>query len=186
MLFRSQLLRNELDELASTGKSMMPEGLEKDLSPQDVADVIAYVRSKRVNSPAMVRARADGVFVLLPGTARVSGPTIVIEPKYTNFGHWSSADDQVAWTVETKVRGVYDVWIYYACDTASAHNTLSVRAGMAHLAHKVAGTGSWDKYRGERIGALYLMGGTQEIVFRSVGKIRGALLDLKKVELSPR
>lgn len=40
-----QLLRNELDDLSSTGKSMMPEGLEKDLSPRDVADVITYVRS---------------------------------------------------------------------------------------------------------------------------------------------
>jgi putative membrane-bound dehydrogenase-like protein len=42
---KHQLLRNELDELASTGKSMMPEGLEKDLSPQDLADIIAHVRS---------------------------------------------------------------------------------------------------------------------------------------------
>lgn len=40
-----QLLRNELEDLSSTGKSMMPEGLEKDMSPRDVADVIAYVRA---------------------------------------------------------------------------------------------------------------------------------------------
>jgi putative heme-binding domain-containing protein len=50
-----QLLRNELNELASTGKSMMPEGLEKDLSPQDLADVIAHVRlhqpPKRKDAP---------------------------------------------------------------------------------------------------------------------------------------
>jgi putative membrane-bound dehydrogenase-like protein len=40
-----QLLRNELEELVSTGKSLMPEGMEKDLSPQDLADVIAFVRA---------------------------------------------------------------------------------------------------------------------------------------------
>ena len=40
-----QLLRNELEELASTGKSLMPEGLERDLTPQDIADVIEYVRT---------------------------------------------------------------------------------------------------------------------------------------------
>jgi putative membrane-bound dehydrogenase-like protein len=39
-----QLLRNELDELSSTGKSLMPEGLEKDLTPQDIADIIEHVR----------------------------------------------------------------------------------------------------------------------------------------------
>lgn len=37
------LLRSELDELVSTGRSIMPEGLEKDLSRQDLADLIAYV-----------------------------------------------------------------------------------------------------------------------------------------------
>jgi putative membrane-bound dehydrogenase-like protein len=41
------LLRAELDELQSTGKSLMPEGLEKELSKQDIADVIAYVTAPR-------------------------------------------------------------------------------------------------------------------------------------------
>lgn len=38
------VLRNEIEELQSTGKSHMPEGLEKDLSRQDFADLIEYVR----------------------------------------------------------------------------------------------------------------------------------------------
>jgi putative heme-binding domain-containing protein len=37
------LLRSDLEELESTGRSLMPEGLEKDLSKQDLADLIAYV-----------------------------------------------------------------------------------------------------------------------------------------------
>jgi putative membrane-bound dehydrogenase-like protein len=37
------LLRSELEELQSSGKSLMPEGLEKELSKQDVADLIAYL-----------------------------------------------------------------------------------------------------------------------------------------------
>jgi putative heme-binding domain-containing protein len=41
------LLRTELDELQSTGKSLMPEGLEKDLSRQDLADLIAYLGGGR-------------------------------------------------------------------------------------------------------------------------------------------
>lgn len=38
------LLRSEIEEIASTGRSFMPEGLEKELTPQDVADVIAFLR----------------------------------------------------------------------------------------------------------------------------------------------
>ena len=43
---RKTLLRNELEELVSTSKSMMPEGLEKELKPQDLADLIAFVVSE--------------------------------------------------------------------------------------------------------------------------------------------
>jgi putative heme-binding domain-containing protein len=39
------ILRTDLEEFFSTGKSAMPEGLEKDLKPQDLADLIAFIRS---------------------------------------------------------------------------------------------------------------------------------------------
>jgi putative membrane-bound dehydrogenase-like protein len=38
------ILRTDLEELVSSNKSVMPEGLEKDLKPQDLADLISYVR----------------------------------------------------------------------------------------------------------------------------------------------
>ena len=43
---RYELLRSTIDELASTGKSLMPEGLEKDISPEAMADLIAYIRGQ--------------------------------------------------------------------------------------------------------------------------------------------
>ena len=36
--------RNRIASIASTGLSLMPEGLEKGLTPKDFADLIAYVR----------------------------------------------------------------------------------------------------------------------------------------------
>lgn len=39
------ILRTDIEELRSTGKSLMPEGLEKDMSHQDLADVMEYVRT---------------------------------------------------------------------------------------------------------------------------------------------
>jgi putative membrane-bound dehydrogenase-like protein len=39
------VLRSNIDELISSGKSLMPEGLEKDLSRQDLADVLSFVKS---------------------------------------------------------------------------------------------------------------------------------------------
>jgi putative heme-binding domain-containing protein len=37
------VLRAQIETMTDTGKSLMPDGLEKDLSKQDIADVIAYL-----------------------------------------------------------------------------------------------------------------------------------------------
>ncbi len=41
------ILRIDLDEMTDTGKSFMPEGLEKDLSPQNMADIFAFVTREK-------------------------------------------------------------------------------------------------------------------------------------------
>ncbi len=53
-----QLLRNEIDELSRTGKSLMPEGLEKEIPPLAMRDLLKYlgagsaqVRYHYVDSP---------------------------------------------------------------------------------------------------------------------------------------
>jgi putative heme-binding domain-containing protein len=40
---RVTLLRTDLESLQSTGKSMMPDGLEKELTPQAVADIMQFI-----------------------------------------------------------------------------------------------------------------------------------------------
>jgi putative membrane-bound dehydrogenase-like protein len=37
------VLRSQIEEMTASGQSLMPEGLEKDLKPQDLADLIAYL-----------------------------------------------------------------------------------------------------------------------------------------------
>ncbi len=39
------LLRSQIDEMASSGQSLMPEGIEKDVKPRDLADLIAFLTS---------------------------------------------------------------------------------------------------------------------------------------------
>lgn len=45
------VLRADIEELASTGKSLMPEGLEKAITPDEMADLIAYVTSVQPTGP---------------------------------------------------------------------------------------------------------------------------------------
>jgi len=46
------LLRNEIDELVSTGKSLMPEGLEQKITPQEMADLIEFLRQAQAAEPS--------------------------------------------------------------------------------------------------------------------------------------
>ena len=41
------LLRSEIDELRTTGQSLMPEGLEQNINLQEMADLIAFLREGR-------------------------------------------------------------------------------------------------------------------------------------------
>jgi putative heme-binding domain-containing protein len=38
------ILRSEIDEIGSSGQSLMPEGMEQKITPQELADLIAYLR----------------------------------------------------------------------------------------------------------------------------------------------
>ncbi|MAT14005.1 MAG: hypothetical protein CMJ46_01900 [Planctomyces sp.] len=46
------LLRTDIEELINTRKSFMPEGLEKDFSYQDFADLLAFIRSQPATTGA--------------------------------------------------------------------------------------------------------------------------------------
>ena len=162
------VLRRDLDSLSSTGKSAMPEGLEKDLSPQDLADVMAHVRGAgpvakpkvvRGQQARVVKAGADGALELTAGNAAIYGPTLVLEKQYGNLGYWSSADDRAVWTVEVPKAGRYEVWLDYACDNGTAGNAFVIESGRERLTGKVAGTGSWDKYKQAQVGTLALEAG---------------------------
>ena len=37
------LLRSQIEEMTASGQSLMPEGVEKDLKPRDLADLIAFL-----------------------------------------------------------------------------------------------------------------------------------------------
>ena len=43
--------RKNIESLASTGQSLMPEGLEKDVSAEAMADLLAFLRSPPARRP---------------------------------------------------------------------------------------------------------------------------------------
>src|SRR5690606_30082086 len=45
------ILRSDLEIMQSTGKSLMPEGLERELDPQRMADLLAYIQRALEGAP---------------------------------------------------------------------------------------------------------------------------------------
>jgi putative membrane-bound dehydrogenase-like protein len=188
------ILRTDLDELISSGKSLMPEGLEKEIKPEDMADLIAHVRSvgpqrkPKVfagNKPELVHAAEDGSLLLLPGNCEIYGPTLVLEKQYGNLGYWTSQEDQAVWSVKAAKAGKYAVTLDWACDDASAGKRFLLQAGPNQLTGKVTSTGSWDVYRQAMVGEILLPAGQQRLTFRSADRIFNALIDLKSIKLTP-
>jgi putative membrane-bound dehydrogenase-like protein len=188
------ILRTDLSELYSSNKSVMPEGLEKDLKVQDLADLIAFLRSKLPapnrktfagNKPELVRHGSDGVLNLSAANCEIYGKTLVLEPKYGNLGYWSSADDQAVWSVQVARAGKFAVWLDFACAAEAAGNIFVLEAGVERLTGKVPSTGSWDTYRQRKVGEIRLEAGRQKVVMRAAGKVKGALIDLRGMNLVP-
>ena len=186
------LLRAELEELRATGKSLMPEGLEKDLTPQGVADLIRFLSTlpatpKQLvgNTPDVVRP-VNGRVTLQASVASLFGDQITFEPQFGNVGFWHGNQDHVVWTMEIPAAAEFDLYLDGACDAGSAGNRYLLEIGKVSWAGAIESTGGWDQYVQSRLGTIELAAGTHRVVMRPEGGIlRGALVDLRGLHLIP-
>jgi len=188
------ILRADIESLSGSGRSLMPEGLEKDLTPRDLADLIALLAATRHadgpktlpgNRPEVVAPRADGRVILPASAAEVFGDSLTFEAKYGNLGFWTANNDRAAWSFVAPHVGRYEVWLDLACDDGPAGQALTVRLAGSTLTYSVAGTGSWDQYRRVNVGTVALPAGSCRLEVGPAGPLRGPLLDLRSVELRP-
>jgi putative membrane-bound dehydrogenase-like protein len=190
------LLRNEIDDLQSNTKSLMPEGLERELNPHDAAALVTYIRqnvplpimkSFPGNAPRVVQADAEGTMTLTPFDAEVYGPTIVIEEQQQNLGWWSSSDDIVVWTINVPRGAKYTVSWTWACDPQAAGNSMTVEALGRSFTRKVGKTNGWEDYQTIDLGELELPAGEVRLTIKPASRPLPALADVKsvKIRLSP-
>ena len=184
--------RVDLEQLVSNRLSLMPEGLEKVLSKQDMSDVLAYLDtwrgSRRVfpgNTPTTV-VPMNQVAVLSAQVAELYGTTIAFEEPYKNVGMWNVNDDYVLWNVELAEGTEFDVWLDWACDDSSSGNSFVLESGDQRITGIAESTITWANYLQKKIGTIRLPSGVQRFTLRPGPEgIRGALLDLRAIYLVP-
>jgi putative heme-binding domain-containing protein len=188
------ILRTDIEELESSTKSVMPEGLEKDVSVDQMADLIAFLRSSvpqprrkefAGNKPEIVKPGGDGAIVLSAATAEVYGSTLEFEPRYKNLGFWGSADDRAVWTINVPKAGTYEVVLDWACPRGEAGKAMIMEVGTESLTSRIEATANWEDYKQAKIGELKLVAGEQRLTVRAAGAFKGYLMDLRSVRLVP-
>ncbi|NNE01479.1 MAG: c-type cytochrome [Pirellulaceae bacterium] len=186
------ILRDEIQQLKSTGKSLMPEELHTVISVAQMSDLIAFLndvgpppKTFPGNQPRTVVADADAVVRLAASDAALYGDQIVFEPKHKNIGYWSNPNDYVQWTLQVKQPGRYEVFLDYACPDHTAGNRYQFVCGTEDLSGTVPATRNWDDYRTIEIGTVELRQNDSIVVFRSSGELKKNLLDLRSITLRP-
>ncbi|MEZ6129273.1 MAG: neutral/alkaline non-lysosomal ceramidase N-terminal domain-containing protein [Planctomycetaceae bacterium] len=186
------LPRTDLEELTCSNRSLMPEGLEKDLTAQQLSDVIAFVQSSGIrwksfpgNSPQVIAADSDGTLRLPATAAEIYGPNLIFEAKHENLGWWTSTDDYAVWNIDVPKSGHWTVQFEYACDNSTAGNALKLSTGTRLLTVRVPGSGTWDDYTTWTAGKIDLGGGRRQFILTAPEKPGNALIDLKTIRLLP-
>ena len=183
------ILRSEIEEWATPGKSLMPEGLEKDLNPAAMTDLIAYLQTQTTPSKVFAGNSPQAVSIgpkhthLKAKNAAIYGGDIAFETEFDNIGMWHGLQDHISWTVLSSKPAKWDVWLDFSCDEASAGNSLVMETSSGSIRAKVEPTGSWSRYRLMFAGTITIGAGEDRIVVRPAGLFRGALIDLKGVHL---
>lgn len=193
-----ELFRREIEKMKSTGKSLMPEGLEQEISALQMHHLLNFIiqssqaqtslgtpKSFPGNKPVTVRPAADGTLTLSASNCGIHGPNLVFESKYQNLGFWASADDQASWKFHLPPSAKFKVLLHYACPDETAGNQFELHLGSQVLKGVVRTTGSWDRYQKQLIGVIDLEKGELNAIFSPTKRLTGYLLDLKAIELLP-
>ncbi len=188
------LLRNDLEELTTAGRSLMPEGLENDIKPSELADLMAFLVQRRApskeiagNQPRTIEAGEDGSITLAASSAEIYGPSLTFELEQANLGYWHSEDDRAAWTFQVNEPTTFTASLEWACEKSSAGNTYEIRVDDRVIRHaRIGGTGGWASYRTLFLLELRLSAGVHRLEMRPVGAIHGALADVRRIVLTPR
>ena len=186
------ILRKDLDELVSTGRSHMPEGLAEKFDVQQAADLFAFIAESgpacRVfpgNQPELIRPNDDGSLQLLASKAEIHGDGIAYSQASQSIDAWTEFEALTVWTIEITREGPYEVWLNWACENDAAGNRFFVRAGEAEVFGRVAGTGTSADFLQMQFGQVDLAPGTHRLEFGSFKTLTGRLIGLREIRLVP-
>ncbi|MFZ2873907.1 MAG: alpha-L-fucosidase [Phycisphaerales bacterium] len=135
--------------------------------------------------PAPKSGVKAGVVELIATDAVLDGPNIRYEEKRAALGYWTDATASAAWKVADVPAGTYDVVAELACKDSTAGSEAVFTVGGEELRLTVPATGDWGDFREVRVGKVTVPAGTLSVRVAASGAFKEALMNLRRVRLSP-
>ena len=124
--------------------------------------------------------------IVLPAAmATMHGEKVMYETAQIRdyIGVWVNPTDYVSWDFSVERAGNYLVEMTVGCAPGQEGSTYVLEVGDAKLTGKVRVTGNWRTFTIEQLGILELKTGQQTLIVRPVEIAKGALMNIKRIEL---
>ncbi len=187
------LLRSDIDAITNAGLSLMPEGLEENLAPAQMADVLAFVQSRAPvakvfegNAPATVTPSAEGAYSLTAENAAIfGGPILEYRPRFGAIGGWETPSDRAEWSLEVAEGGEFSVEMTWTAPPGAEGAPWRISSGASALEGALAATGGMENFVLREIGRIALLPGTQTLTFAPTAPVKYGMMELRAITLKP-
>lgn len=143
----------------------------------------------------VVRPLPDGSLLLHAEDGRPYGPEIQYMSEWQAYGWFTASSEDMGWDVSSRVvwnvdvgeAGEYAVFLEWSVSDEEAGKPFVFVTDGGTINGTIGRSGSWANYEIERIGAVQLSSGTQQMTFSTDPEYEegGAVLDLRGVYLVP-
>ncbi|MGH7131679.1 MAG: carbohydrate-binding protein, partial [Phycisphaerales bacterium] len=134
-----------------------------------------------------VTFRPDGLLVLTPDAADLSGRSLKVEEKdgKPNLGHWTSQDAAASWFVRIPKDGRYAIEIDLACADGDEGDRFDLEISGQKAGDAVPATGGWEKFTTMKLGTVTLKPGDQRLKLTAAPGLKGALMNVREIRFAP-
>jgi len=163
--------------------------VEKDVKESVIAYLESEMKSTKsftsqaINKPSPVRSQSDGVLRCTAETGKAIGKDVKYMPEWRAFG-WFTAGSSLEWEVDVEKAGEFEALLEWSVSNEEAGKEFLLQSKDIKLTGIVTPSGSWEKYKIEKVGVIKLEAGSQKIVFKSNQPFKtGPLLDFRELRL---
>lgn len=135
--------------------------------------------------PTPLKPEASGHFFLPAKSAKLFAGQLRYHPNLNIIGPWVKESDAALWQIDAPAAGVYEVALEFSMDLKNAGNTWQLESDLSTLKGTVPNTGGFDRFTKSIVGNIKLKKGTNRILMRAAPGLKGELIDLRSIRLTP-